>query len=349
VQEMMLYSPRAALQLKELLQKSVPDLLLVDTIRMAQYVEAALPGLAHSVLYLDDLYSLRYKRMLDAMRSHPEVEMDSVGSFGRFLPGFAKRFARGSLAQKCLLDFESELVAKRERNLSRQFDDVMLLNGEEAAHLTRHAGTKNIRTVKPLLGNHRHRLQRCFAGKPVYLFLGNLQYPANAYSLSLFLRDAMPGLVHAEPRTQLIVLGRGVTDALKEQARCWNGHIRFLDFIEDLAPLMATAAAMVVPMIYASGLRMKALDALYYGLPVVSTPVGIEGIPTTPGRECFIEDDIAAFVEPLTQLLDPALNRSVSHEAQRLYTEEFAPEVVWNEYQTIFGTATGETLTRAPQ
>jgi glycosyltransferase involved in cell wall biosynthesis len=182
-------------------------------------------------------------------------------------------------------------------------------------------------------------LPRRFAGDPTYLFLGNLQYPANAYSLSLFMREAMPGLVRTQPRTKLIVLGRGANADLMKQSRSWDGHIQFLDFVEDLAPLMSTAAAMVVPLIYGSGLKMKVLDALYYGLPVVSTRHGIDGVPATAGRECFIEDDVAAFVNPLTQLLDVGLNRRMSHCAQNLYAEQFAPEIVWNEYEAIFGTS----------
>ncbi len=339
VQEMMLYSRRAATQLEHLLQALSPSLVIVDTVRMAQYIESAMPRPARSILYLDDLYSLRYKRMLLAMDAYPDVALDSIGSFGRFLPSFMKSLAGGTVAQQYLLRLESGLLEKREQELPRRFDSVLLLNADEAASLAGQAGTKNVFTVKPLLRRHRHRLPRCFTGDPTYLFLGNLQYPANAYSLSLFMREALPGLVRAQPRTKLIVVGRGANADLMDAGRLWMDHVQFLDFVEDLAPLMATAAAMVVPLIYGSGLKMKVLDALYYGVPIVSTRHGIDGVPATDGRECFIEDDIAAFVSPLTQLLDLDMNCRMSRCAQELYAEQFAPEVVWNQYQEIFGSA----------
>lgn len=337
VQEMMVYSQTAAVRLKTLLYGTAPDLVVVDTVRMAQYLEAETRRSARTFVYLDDLYSLRYRRMLLAMRAYPDVPFDSIGSFGRFMPGYVRRVAAAPTLQRSLLRLESRLLEEREQEMPLHFDRALLLNAEEAAHLAKQTGATNIYTVKPLLRSHRRRLSRRFTGEPTYVFLGNLQYPANAYSLSLFMRKAMPTLMRAQPRTKLIVIGRGANEDLIEQGKASDGRVEFLDFVDDLAPLMSTAAAMVVPLVYGSGLKMKVLDALYYGLPVVSTPQGIDGVPVTPGRECFVKDDIESFAQPLTELLDPGRNRWMSDCAQDLYAAQFAPDIVWAEYQGIFG------------
>lgn len=344
LQEMMLYSRRAVTQLRQLMRATSPDLVIVDTVRMAQYLEASTPKPLRSILYLDDLYSLRYRRMLLAMHAHPETDLAPIGTFGRFLPAFMRRLIRGRTVQRRLLSLESQLLEKREEELPDRFDSVLLLNAEETAQLMAVSSANNILTVKPLLRAHHNRLPRQFTGEPTYLFLGNLGYPANASSLSLFLSQAMPNLVDAEPRTKLIVVGRGADARLKEQSGRWNGRVQLLDFVEDLAPLMATAAAMVVPLIYGSGLKMKVLDGLYYGVPIVSTPSGIDGVPAIHGRECFIADDIPAFVEPLLHLCDVDLNNHVSARAQQLYASEFAPDVVWSQYSEIFGSRQARTL-----
>jgi hypothetical protein len=57
------------------------------------------------------------------------------------------------------------------------------------------------------------------------------------------------------------------------------------------------------------------------------------------GENCFIENNLADFVDPLIRLLDRDLNRRISDGAQKLYAEEFAPEIVWRDYGAIFGTA----------
>lgn len=336
LQEMMLYSKRAEERLGDLIDAIRPDIVLGDTIRMARYFERRAYRAPRSILYLDDLYSLRYRRMLDTIQAHPDVALDAIGTFGRFLPRSIRRAVRGRELQRVLLGFESRLLNRREIELTQHFDQVLLLNRDEKARLTQSSGAQNIGTVKPLLGSHRGRLPRRFDGMPTYLFLGNLLYPANAYSLSLFIARTLPELIKADPRTKLLVIGRHRGSGLPEKARSLAPHIEFLDYVEDIAPLMATAAAMVIPLVYGSGLKMKALDALYYGIPMVSTDCGIDSIPVRPGCDVLIENDVAEFVSPLLRLLDPALNDRISGASQRLYAQEFAPEVVWREYGAIF-------------
>jgi glycosyltransferase involved in cell wall biosynthesis len=275
--------------------------------------------------------------MIETAQSHPNMPFDAIGTFGRFLPSGLRRAARGPQLQRGLLAFESRLLERREIQLVDRFDSILLLNEQETVHLAQCSGADNIRTVKPLLRAHCNRLPRRFNGEPTYLFLGNLQYPANAYSLSLFMTQTMPKLIKANRRAKLLVIGRQSGTGLAEQAQRLGSHVQFLDYVEDLAPVMATAAAMVIPLIYGSGLKMKVLDALYYGVPIVSTECGVEGIPVTPGLNGLIENDVGEFVEPLIRLLNRDLNRRMSDEAQRLYAEEFAPEIVWREYGAIFG------------
>lgn len=337
LQEMMLYSRRANGRLRELMSAVSPDLVVVDTVRMAQYAEACAVGRPRSILYLDDLYSLRYRRMIEAMRAYPEAALDPLGTFGRFLPAFARDLMRGRTIQKGLLALESGILELREAELPHRFDSVLLLNDAEASALVARSDAINVKTIKPLLRGHRHRLPRRFTGEPTYLFLGNLRYPANACSLSLFLSQAMPALLRADPRAKLVVVGRGADERLREQSASSNGHVELLDFVEDLAPLMSTAAAMIVPLIYGSGVKMKVLDGLYYGLPIVSTPSGIDGVPAADGSECFIAKDMPSFVEPLLRLRDVDVNERVSASAKHLYAREFAPEVVLSQYREIFG------------
>jgi glycosyltransferase involved in cell wall biosynthesis len=339
LQEMVLYSRRAAERLHELEHTLRPDIVVGDTVRMARYFESSHYRPMRSVLYLDDLYSLRYRRMIETTRAHPDMVLDAIGTFGRFLPARMRGAVKGRTFQRALLGLESRLLERREIELTRRFDRLLLLNSEETARLGQRAVARNVGTVKPLLRCHRNRLPRQFAGQPTYLFLGNLHYPANAYSLSLFMARAMPKLIEADGRAKLLVIGRQRGTGLAEQARALGSHVEFLDYVEDLAPLMATAAAMVIPLVYGSGLKLKALDALYYGIPIVSTDCGMDSIPVTPNRDALIENDLDQFVAPMLRLLDPETNDRISEASQRLYAEEFAPEVVWREYGDIFGVA----------
>ena len=336
LQEMILYSPAVAETLASLVARAEPDLVLVDTIRMAQYIERAPSKPSRTILYLDDLYSVRYQRMLATMRAYPTAALDPLGTFSRFLPKQVGRCVRASAVQRELLAFESRILSRREAELPRHFDKVLLLNANEAVELSRKSGAANVSRIKPLLPHTRNRLPRRFGGDPVFLFLGNLQYPANSYSLSHFLSHGMPPLLAKNGRARLVVIGRGASEAMKRQAATLGGQVQFLDFVEDLAPLAATAAAMIVPLLYGSGIKIKVLDALFFGLPIVSTPCGVEGLEVEDGKECFVEEHLSDFARPMLRLLDRTENQRMSDAAIQCHAEQFAPEVIAREYERIF-------------
>jgi hypothetical protein len=87
-QEALIAAPRARPRIAAIFDEFNPSVVLVDTIRMVQHTPSGKrrTGRRH-VLYLDDLYSLRYRRMLSAIDEDLREEVDLMGTFGRFLPG----------------------------------------------------------------------------------------------------------------------------------------------------------------------------------------------------------------------------------------------------------------------
>jgi glycosyltransferase involved in cell wall biosynthesis len=218
------------------------------------------------------------------------------------------------------------------------FDEVLLFNAGEAAYLRDLTGAANVRVISPLISVRRvsGQLQRAFRGEPIFLFVGNLLYPANAYSLSLFLRRAMPALVEQVPDVRVMVVGRDADAGLVELTRTFGGRVELLGYIDNLEPLACSAAGMVVPLMFGTGLKIKVIEALALGLPVVSTSCGVDGLDVRNGVECLIEDDLAAFPRTMLQLLDPAINERLSCAGAAFYAARFAPDVVWAQYYSLF-------------
>lgn len=336
IQETTLAAPAAKEVLRALLREMKPDVVVLDTIRVAGLVGAEERQAARCILYLDDLYSLRYRRTLEAMAKFPDAAIAALGTFGRFLPGPARRLVDNRSIQTFLLRLESILVAKREAQTPAAFDEVLLLNSAEAARLRELTGATNVHVVPPLIRRGSRQLKRAFRGQPTFLFLGNLCYPANSYSLSLFLRRAMPALVEQAPDVRLMVVGRGKDTELVDLARSFNGSVEFLDFVEDLEALANSAAGMVVPLVFGTGLKIKVIEAFARGLPVVSTSCGTDGLEVRDGIECLIENDLAAFPRAMVQLLDPTVNERLSAAGATFYATHLAPNVVHAKYRGLF-------------
>ena len=93
--------------------------------------------------------------------------------------------------------------------------------------------------------------------------------------------------------------------------------------------LRADADAFVVPLLTGSGVRIKIVEALAAGLPVVSTAKGCEGLPVQPGRDLLVADDAPAFAAHLIALAASVERRAALGRAGRIYAEQHhSPEVV---------------------
>src|SRR6185437_15715676 len=306
MQEAFLCGGRAAVG--DCVDRVRPDLLFVDTIRMMRLAEPFLKDVP-SVIYLDDLYSLRYERMLRLMRACPEIEINAIGSYSRFLP--ERMLPLLQMGQHSLLRFESHLLRRREIEAAQKFGKALLINSEEAKTLS----VASRRTVTPVkvLHSAKPRLARRFSGEPNFLFLGNLMFPPNSSALMLLL-DAMPGIIRSLPDVRIKIVGRGASGRHRERAAPFGPHVCFLDFVDDLQPLLASSAAMLAPIVFGTGVKIKILDALAHGVPVVGTGAAFDGIPR--GLHFVIEDDVDRWGEHMRTVTDAEINASMSASAR---------------------------------
>lgn len=103
------------------------------------------------------------------------------------------------------------------------------------------------------------------------LFVGTMQYPPNRSAVEWMARELLPHL----PGEVVDVVGPGAVPS--------HPQVRARGFVEDLEAVWASACALVVPLRSGGGTRLKVLEAMAHGLPVVSTALGVEGLPVEPG------------------------------------------------------------------
>lgn len=128
---------------------------------------------------------------------------------------------------------------------------------------------------------------------PVIVFTGALSYPPNEEGVRWLLEHAVPELRRILPRFRLVIVGKGATRSLLAHAK--PGEVEFTGWVDDTRPWLAQADVAVVPLFVGGGTRLKILEAMAAGVPVVSTRVGAEGILATPGVEILIADEPAPF------------------------------------------------------
>ena len=141
------------------------------------------------------------------------------------------------------------------------------------------------------------------------LFLGSLDWRPNLDAVKLLLNDIFPSVRAQEPGATLAIVGRKPADWLRQQALKQPGVELHAD-VADVRPFLAAAGLLVVPLRIGGGSRLKILEALSAGLPVVTSRVGVEGLHLEMGRHVTVVDGDKETARAILQLMkDPETAR----------------------------------------
>ena len=145
-------------------------------------------------------------------------------------------------------------------------------------------------------------------------FIGAMDWAPNAEGIRWFMTSVWPELQRAFPELQLEVAGRNMPAWVRQFS---GPKARMLGEVEDARAFMARHTVLLAPILSGSGVRIKVIEGMAMGKVVLSTSVGMEGIPARPGQEVLIADSRAEFVEQVRYLYDhPGQVREIGHRAR---------------------------------
>lgn len=154
------------------------------------------------------------------------------------------------------------------------------------------------------------------------IYCGALSYGANLDAVSYFLAEIMP-LVRAQlPDAELLVTGR--SDVASAARLAGAPGLRLTGYLADVRPAVAASWASVVPLREGGGTRLKVLESLALGTPVVATSKGAEGLELRAGSEILIADSAAQFAAATLALLrDPELRARLGAAGRQAVRERY--------------------------
>jgi glycosyltransferase involved in cell wall biosynthesis len=159
------------------------------------------------------------------------------------------------------------------------------------------------------------------------IFTGALTYSPNYDAMRYFLERIYPRILAAAPGLRLRITGRTDGVDLTPLAR-WPG-VELTGYLADVRPLVARSWVSVVPIRLGGGTRLKILESLALGTPVVSTPKGAEGLEVTDGRDILLADTAELFARQVVELLRSSdRRRELSAAGRRLIAERYDWRVI---------------------
>jgi len=155
-------------------------------------------------------------------------------------------------------------------------------------------------------------LMRSDHTEPTLLFVGTMSYPPNVDAAAFFCRDVLPLIRRQVPDVRVLLVGH---EPPAEIRRFHDGTtVIVTGSVPSVQPYLAEASVAIVPLRFGGGTRIKILEALAHGRPVVSTTVGAEGLDLEDGKHLLLGDAPERFAEQCVRLLrDRELRRTLIH------------------------------------
>ncbi len=236
--------------------------------------------------------------------------------------------------ERRFLDRGPARIRRVERRLMQAADQIWLCSDLDRQRLAALGPARARLEVVPngvppgrLRSDAPRRVPPSASGGPIrLLFLGQLGYPPNVQAARYLARAVAPRLAVAEPRAEIVVAGRAPSRKLAELLGA-APNLRLVADPPDVAPLLAEADLMLVPLFKGGGTRLKVLEAWAAGLPVVATPRAVEGLDARPGTDLLLATGAKGLADAaLAALREPQLYARLSAGGLARIERDYAPE-----------------------
>ena len=142
--------------------------------------------------------------------------------------------------------------------------------------------------------------KRATSNRNVILFTGTINYFPNTDGLKYFLKEIFPIIQREIPSIQFVIAGKNPTPEIREYST--DPQIEVTGYVKDIRECFSKASIVVVPLRIGGGTRLKILEAMAMGVPVISTSVGAEGLNLVHKQDILIADTPNQFAREVIQL-----------------------------------------------
>jgi len=210
---------------------------------------------------------------------------------------------RGAI-EKAKAAYEYLRALRYELRVLPRFDRVQVCSPENANYLLSFLPKLRGRIDDNRAGiaTSRYEFHSNGRERETMLFLGSFRHPPNQEGLNWFTQKVLPAVLQAKPQARLVIVGSEPPP--RHSLPDLPDNIELRGFVDDVREPLSRYAVFVCPILSGSGMRVKLLEAFAAGIPVVSTPLGAEGLAAKDGEICALAADPVEFAVNITELFD---------------------------------------------
>ena len=152
-----------------------------------------------------------------------------------------------------------------------------------------------------------------FAQRRGLLFIGGFWHKPNEDAVIYFVKDILPKVIKKIPDLIFHIVGSNMPESVKTLR---SANVDPLGFVPDVAPYFESCRVFVAPLRFGAGMKGKVGQSMSYGLPIVTTQIGAEGMAVRHEKHLLVADDQEDFADCVVRLYgDEALWQRLSAEA----------------------------------
>jgi glycosyltransferase involved in cell wall biosynthesis len=286
--EIFTYNRRFSERLRNFAHQNKADIAVFEGLGIAQY-RSAIPGVP-SVLSEHNVEYEIIGQLVSALRESP----------AGIMRGPADETLKNIYLYLCGAR-EIKLVTTYELASLRKFDLIMTCSERDAAMLGSGGNAAPRITIpwcveKPPVFNNPAKKDICTLG-----FVGSMQWEPNRDAVRWFVGEMFPRLRKKDKKVHLVIVGSGMSEEIRNLD---NGKdIIVQGDVPDISEVFLDVDVFVAPVRLGSGVNVKVIEAMSYGVPVVTTPKGAEGIGGKDGEHFMVANTPEEFVYTIRDLV----------------------------------------------
>jgi glycosyltransferase involved in cell wall biosynthesis len=265
------------------------------------------------VVHSDQLWMAQYALCVKHMQPAVRLVLDEHNACYQIFERLVQR--ERSPIKRWLWSREARLLRQYEGDICNRFDRVVTVTEDDRRILVelsqQNAGNSCIFTTIPIcLDSRLHPVVIPRGDGMNVLHLGTMFWPPNVEGVLWFARQIWPQVVAEIPQARFSILGKNPPSEI--QVLDDETQIDVIGYVSDPRPWLERTGVFIVPLLSGGGMRVKIIDAWRWGLPVVSTTIGAEGIAYQVGENILIADSPEEFIAMIVKVLrDKELSQSL--------------------------------------
>jgi len=237
---------------------------------------------------------------------------------------FLREERRAEVENNSKLREEIHNIKQREFNLAKMSDAMIVVSPFEKELML-----QEDRSLMVYHLPHVHPIgtvsMNGFAGRKDIMFIGGFVHPPNEDGVCWFVQEILPRIMREIPDIRLYIIGSYPTKKVKSLS---SENVIVTGYVHDVSHYFQSTRVCVAPIRYGAGVKGKIIHSMSYGVPVVTTTIGAEGLGLENGANAFISDSVEAFAEKVLQLYRDADTWSrISKNSFEWAKVNFSPEV----------------------